>query len=154
MTAPHMRALPTKSVCQLCEKLFHAHILKSQCITPFIKATSALLCSRITHFHSCGCPLSLLSNQVNLFIFISHVFFCYIINPPWTSCRKQQSLRVVLRAWKERPSTSDISTDHDTWEVIKKQELLSHLTAFYVPKVCTRCEETLSAISFSWLSKP
>lgn len=36
----------------------------------------------------------------------------------------------------------------------KKARAALTLTAFYVPKVCTRREETLPAISCSWLSKP
>lgn len=121
-----LRLQMTAPTLKFCLQNLCVNYVKSHSISPFIKSMHnpfyqgkllsgpALLCSRTTHFHSCGCPLSLLSNQVNLFILISHVFFCYIINPSWTSCRKQQCLRVVLGAWKEIPSTSDISTDHDT----------------------------------------
>lgn len=68
-------------------------------------------CRRITHFHSRGSPLSLLSNQVYLFIFTFHVFFCHVVYPAWTSCRKQQCLRAVLRTWQERSPTSAITMD-------------------------------------------
>lgn len=63
--------------------------------------TQATRCSAaVTHFHSRGGPLRLLSNQVDLFVFVFHVFFGHIIHPPWASCRKQQRLGVVLRTWK------------------------------------------------------
>lgn len=113
----HMKALLKKCACQSCE---------SHSTPPFVRSVQnpfhpghmlsgpALLCSRITHFHSRGSPLSLLSNQVNLFILIFHVFFCYIIYPSWTSCRKQQCLGVVLRTWKKMPPISDIATDSET----------------------------------------
>lgn len=114
---PHMKPLL---------KIISVSVLKSHSTPPFVKSVQTpfppgdtisgptLLCSRITHFHSHGSSLSLLSNQVDLFILIFHVFLCYVIYPSRTSCRKQQRLGVVLRTWKERPLISVIATDSET----------------------------------------
>lgn len=140
----------TSPIWKLCLKNLCVNHVTSDSILPFVKSMPnplhpgytlsgpALLCSRITHFHSCGSPLSLLSNQVNLFIFIFHVFFCYIIHPSWTSCRKQQCLGVVLRTWKERPLISVITTHSDTWELMKKQQICSQIEVYVCSKSATR----------------
>lgn len=148
-----MKTLLTKSLCQPCAKSFHMPIYKVN-VWPILSRPLALrTCSR-THFHSCGCPLSLLPNQVNLLILSSHVFFCYIINPSWTGCREQQRLWVALGACKERPSASDYL--NTLWHLrnYKRARVVLTLTGFCVHWLCTRGEGTLPAISFSWLSKP